>query len=174
MASIYIWSLFALSLVIGLLIPLTACSEQGSQGVPGMDMSVGGLVATRLSLPPPEAAFGGPGRSINGRIRDLDSAVSWCMSREEMAVVEQADTPLDASAAAPGDRIYRMVTMQDRTVWLKVQWAGVQAPNETVARRSDQQLTIWARAGEFGDASAETRLVNRVSERLSTLRKQLR
>lgn len=159
---------------MGLSIGLGACAEQGGQGVPGMDMSVGGLITSRMSQPPPSGAFESAGKQVTGRVRDLDSAVSWSMSREQMAVVEQMDTPADAPALGPGERVYRMVTMQDRPIWLKVSWEGAEAPNDTVARRSDQRLTLWARAGEFGDTSVEDRLIRRVSERLEDLRKRLK
>lgn len=104
-----------------------------------------------LTEAPPEGVWEGdatPERTVGGMLRDLDASLSFAMKEVELGLVEQVDTPDPASARKAGQRVYRLITMRDLPVWVRVSWQGVGADaGELRAARTEQAMVVRVKVG---------------------------
>jgi len=134
--------------------------------------------ASALSEPPPDGAWedGGSTRTlVTGMLRNLDSAMSVAMKHCELGLVEQVDTPEPATARGPGQRVYRLITMRDRSIWVRVTWEGLpEQTGELIAKRTDQPFEVRVRAGHARDEVFERRLAESLTESVRELSRRER
>lgn len=126
-------------------------------------LGVAGCAKRAMSAPGPDGRpLGAEGRS-RGRLIDLEAAVRWAATRSEMAVVDRTER-VSGGEGRGAERIYRLTTMDDRTVVLRIEtddWDG--------DLRGVREFGLRAEYGLFGDRRIERRLVALVSKRLQDL-----
>lgn len=168
---------------------LTGCKSEGGGGVAGeatgllgAGFTMTGGRASALTEEPPEGAWeegGGTIKAAAGMLRDLDAAMSFSMKECELGLVEQVYTPEPASARVAGERVYRLMTMRDVPVWVRVTWKGAASEGgELLAKRTEQPMEVRVRGGAGGgvtrDATLERRLADALAERLRELARRER
>lgn len=144
-------------------------------GLVGVGFSMTGGRASVLSEAPPDGAWEGDestSKPARGMLRDLDAAMSHTMKVCELGLVEQVDEPDPPSARASGARVYRLITMRDVPVWVRVSWNGLQDADHTgelLAKRTEQPMELRVRAGGGRDVSLERRVAEALSGRMREL-----